>query len=119
MEWKGLNGLKKIIAGAVLLLGGIALYLPVHLRAADYSLTLGGWTTPPGRFGTALQNTVGEAPTRFAILFMTVGTLLLLWGAWTDDVVRLVRWSQKRANSRPVNGESVKGNDDETSLPSS
>jgi hypothetical protein len=47
--------LKKIIAGGILLISGIILYLGIHIPAAIQASKLGGWSIPPGRLGTALK----------------------------------------------------------------
>lgn len=78
--------MKKVVAGGIFLLVGAMLYLGIHIPAAKLASNLGGWSTPPGRFGTALEQMEGIQPTVYSILFMMLGVILLLIGAFSDDV---------------------------------
>lgn len=80
--------MKKIIAGGILFLGGIALYLGIYLPALELGLTLGGFTTPPGRIGSALEITEGNTPMVYAIGSMVFGFMLMVWGALKDELTK-------------------------------
>jgi len=78
--------MKKIVAGGILILTGAMIYLTIHVPAAKLASNLGGWTTPPGRLGTALQQMGGTQPTRYSIWLMVVGVILILLGAFGEEI---------------------------------
>lgn len=80
--------MKKIVAGGIFLFCGVILYLGVYIPASMEAAKLGGWSTPPGRLGTALQVIGGITPFVFSIIMMAVGACLLLWGSFLDDILR-------------------------------
>jgi len=80
--------MKKIAAGGILLFCGVLLYLGVYIPASMEAVKLSGWSTPPGRLGTALQEIGGTTPIVFAIIMMAAGACLLLWGCLLDDILR-------------------------------
>lgn len=73
-----MEGVKRILAGGFILLSGVLLYLGVHLAAVMYLPHITGWSTPPGKYGTALRETGGYAANLISILFMIGGSLILL-----------------------------------------
>ncbi|WP_238652273.1 hypothetical protein [Paenibacillus piscarius] len=91
--------MKKIIAGSILLFSGIILYLGVYIEAARHSSTLGGWTTPPGRFATALNEVGGTTTFYSSIVMIICGIILLLWGCFEDDVVKLIKLIVKKKDT--------------------
>ncbi|QHW33788.1 hypothetical protein GZH47_25310 [Paenibacillus rhizovicinus] len=82
--------MKKIIVGGILLFSGVILYLGVFIPAARLASTLGGWTTPPGRLGTALNETGGSTAYHSSIVMIICGILLLLWGCFGEEVTGLI-----------------------------
>ncbi|MGO4106262.1 hypothetical protein [Paenibacillus sp. YAF4_2] len=90
--------MKKIIVGGILLFTGIILYLGVYIPAARHSSTLGGWTTPPGRLGTALDEMGGTTTYHNSIVMTICGIILLLWGCFEDDIVKLIKLIVKKRN---------------------
>jgi hypothetical protein len=83
--------LKKIIAGGIFLFSGIILYLGIHIPVAIYASKLGGWTTPPGRFGTALSDMGGISATNNSVIMIIVGVILLVWGSFDDELLSLLK----------------------------
>jgi hypothetical protein len=73
--------LKQIIAGGIFLISGIILYLGIHIPAAIQASKLGGWTTPPGRLGTALSEMGGITATNNSVIMIIVGVILIVWGS--------------------------------------
>jgi hypothetical protein len=82
--------MKKIIAGGILLLVGAIIYLTIHTPAAKYSLTLGSWPISLGRLGTALNEMGGTQPTNFSIFLMILGLILILIGAFSDEIKYII-----------------------------
>ncbi|QAY66946.1 hypothetical protein [Paenibacillus protaetiae] len=78
--------MKKMLVGGFLFLVGIIFYLAIHIPAAKYAAELGGWSTPPGKLGTALRDMGGTAPTRYSIFFIVIGFLLLMYGTFENEV---------------------------------
>lgn len=74
---------------------GLILYLSIHIPAAKEAANLGGWSTPPGRLGTALETMGGTTPINYSILFMTVGIILIILGAFSDEIHRLLKTIKK------------------------
>ncbi|ASS66579.1 MULTISPECIES: hypothetical protein [unclassified Paenibacillus] len=70
--------MKRILAGGFILFSGVLLYLGVHLAAAMHLPHTTAWSTPPGKYGTALRETGGYAANLVSILFMIGGSLILL-----------------------------------------
>ncbi|KOP67465.1 hypothetical protein AMS62_21125 [Bacillus sp. FJAT-18019] len=80
--------MKKVIAGGLFLLSGVILYISVHIPAAFHAATLGGWSSPPGRLGTALADMGGTATRNGSVILMFIGAALILWGAFEEELRR-------------------------------
>ncbi|MCM3631671.1 hypothetical protein M3194_30785 [Paenibacillus glycanilyticus] len=102
--------MKKIIVGGILLFTGIILFLGVYILAARHSSTLGSWTTPPGRLGTALNEMGGTTAFHNSIIMIVCGIILLLWGCFEDDIVKLIKLIVKKRN------ENITSNSQDESL---
>jgi len=70
---------------------GIILFLGAYIPAANYAAKLGGWSTPPGRFGTALEDTGGKVLMNNSIIMIIVGILILAWGCFNDDIIKILK----------------------------
>ncbi|WP_147384486.1 hypothetical protein [Paenibacillus sp. 1011MAR3C5] len=92
--------MKKVIAGGIFLFCGVILYLGIYIPASKISSTLGGWSTPPGRLGTALSETGGTMPLIYAVIMMAAGACLLLWGCFLDDILRKKDRNQVEASQQ-------------------
>jgi len=93
--------MKKIVAGGFLLLVGAIIYLTIHTPAAKLASNLGGWTTPPGRFGTALNEMGGTQPISYSIFLMILGVILILLGAFSDEI----KYIKSKLKNVKINGE--------------
>jgi hypothetical protein len=82
--------MKNIVAGGILLISGIFLFIGVHIPAAIHMKEIGGWNDPPGRYGTALIETGGNTPLTLSILLCILGLILLLWGVFSRVIIRLI-----------------------------
>lgn len=60
--------MKKVIAGGLFLISGVILYISVHIPAASLAATLSGWSSPPGKLGTALAE-MGEPQQEMGLWF--------------------------------------------------
>ncbi|MGG1555279.1 hypothetical protein [Paenibacillus ferrarius] len=81
--------MKKIVAGGFFLLSGILLYLGIRIPAGITAAKLGGWETPPGRYGTALEAIGGAGPANIAIVFIILGTVMIVLGAFSEELSAL------------------------------
>jgi len=94
--------MKRIIAGGFLLLGGILLYAAAHIAAAQDLANIHAWSTPPGKFGTALRETGGLAASRIGIALGVCGFALLVWesllAAWLAPALGKMRAEVARRN---------------------
>jgi len=62
--------------GAVLLISGTLLLGMTQIAVASFVPHVLGWSTPPGRFVTAMEELSLQTPYRISIFFMIVGLLL-------------------------------------------
>lgn len=94
--------MKMIMAGGFMLLGGILLYAAAHLAAAHELANIHSWSTPPGKFGTALRETGGLAASRIGIVLGAIGFTLLVWetllAAWLVPALGKMRAEVARRN---------------------
>jgi hypothetical protein len=82
--------MKYIVAGGILLIGGIVLFIGIHIPAALHMKEITGWSDPPGRYGTAIIETGGNTPLTLSILLCIFGLLLLLWGVFSGIISSLI-----------------------------
>ena len=66
--------------GAICMLSGVILYGFVHLVAGSYLPNMRGWSSPPGKFLTALADTAGTIPALIAVILFAVGIFSLYKG---------------------------------------
>lgn len=66
-----------VIIGGLLLLGGILLYLGVHLAAVLYMSQIDAWPQPPAHYMTALTDSGGYPMFWVSIVLIILGLLLL------------------------------------------
>ncbi|MFF2888686.1 hypothetical protein [Paenibacillus sp. NPDC057967] len=92
--------MKKVIAGGIFLFCGVILYLGVYIPASQIASNLGGWSTPPGRLGTALSQIGGTTPLMYSVIMMAAGACLLLWGCFLDDILRKKDGNQAEASQQ-------------------
>jgi hypothetical protein len=94
--------LKKIIVGGILLFSGIILYLGIYIPAARHASILGGFATPPGRLGTALNEMGGTTAFHYSKVMIICGIFLLLWGCFGEEVIGLIiRTTTKKNENKP------------------
>ncbi len=77
--------MKKIIAGTCILVTGLILFIVVHLEASKYMVSLGSWSTPPGKYLTSVSETGGTVVLAISIIFGIIGLCMLLIGAFKKD----------------------------------
>ncbi|MBB6452601.1 hypothetical protein HNQ94_001047 [Salirhabdus euzebyi] len=63
--------------GALFFISGILLYGIVHLAIANYVPNMGGWSTPPGKFAIARDDTMLNVPYFLSIILIIVGSIIL------------------------------------------
>ncbi|MFF2484612.1 hypothetical protein [Paenibacillus sp. NPDC058071] len=83
--------MKKIIAGGIVLLSGVILFLGIYIPMSFHASKLGGWTTPPGRLGTALNEMGGATAFNYSIIMIICGIFLLLWGCFEEEIKRTIK----------------------------
>jgi hypothetical protein len=79
--------MKRVIGGGFILLSGIILYLGMHISASLFMPNINGWSTPPGRFGTALSESGGHTATIFAILLCLLGFFIIIYECYLRDFI--------------------------------
>lgn len=66
------------LIGSLLILSGTILLGIMHLSIATYMPNLSGWSTPPGKFATVLNDIRGWFPYGLSLVQILIGTTLLL-----------------------------------------
>ncbi|WP_347860929.1 hypothetical protein U0355_09495 [Salimicrobium sp. PL1-032A] len=68
--------------GYVLFVSGIILFGIMHLAIASYIPDLTGWSNPPGKLATVLDDIVGWVPYLLSIALFVVGALIMIYDLW-------------------------------------
>lgn len=71
--------MKKILIGGFLFVSGVLLYIGIHISTVIFMTEVKGWSTPPGRFGTALEQVGGKAEFIVALLLCIIGIGFMAW----------------------------------------
>ncbi|MDQ0112588.1 hypothetical protein [Paenibacillus harenae] len=79
--------MKRVIAGGFILLSGIILYLGMHISASIFIPNINGWSTPPGRFGTALRESGGYMANIFAIILCILGFFIIIYECYLKEII--------------------------------
>ncbi|MFC6039013.1 hypothetical protein ACFPYN_06035 [Paenisporosarcina macmurdoensis] len=66
------------LIGSLLILSGTILLGIMHLSIATYMPNLSGWSTPPGKFATVLNDIRGWFPYGLSLVQILIGTTILL-----------------------------------------
>ncbi|ODP30229.1 hypothetical protein PTI45_00299 [Paenibacillus nuruki] len=64
-----------VFIGAIMFISGTLLLGMTQIAVANFVPNVPGWSTPPGRFFTAMEELSLQTPYRISILFMIVGLL--------------------------------------------
>ena len=67
-----------LFAGAAFLVSGSLLLGVVYIAISTYLPLLGGWSTPPGKFSTALSGVMARTPFNLSIIFIVIGVILIV-----------------------------------------
>lgn len=81
--------MKKIITGGFLFISGIFLYTGIRIAAVLYMKELNGWSIPPGRYGTALEEIGGKQDIAVSLGLCLLGIVLMFWDGgkkWLEDI---------------------------------
>ncbi|GAK42171.1 hypothetical protein PUW24_01565 [Paenibacillus urinalis] len=81
--------MKRIISGGILLISGTVLYTGIRISTVFYAESLGGWSTPPGKFGTALVESGAVLPRNLSVALMIAGVALVLWECFDKQIIKL------------------------------
>ncbi|MFP3919515.1 hypothetical protein U5N28_17080 [Lysinibacillus telephonicus] len=72
-----MNPNKYYLIGSLLILSGTILLGIMHLAIATYIPNLTGWSYPPGKFATVLNEIMGWFPYILGIVQILIGTILV------------------------------------------
>lgn len=70
---------KLLLLGCVLIFSGTVLFGLIHLAIALYIPHLSGWSDPPGKFETVLNDISGWGPYILSIVLMIIGGLTVIF----------------------------------------
>ncbi|KAB2334443.1 hypothetical protein F7731_14610 [Cytobacillus depressus] len=68
--------------GYVLFISGIFLFGLMHLAIALFIPNLTGWSDPPGKLTTVLNEIIGWVPYTLSIILFSIGALILIYDLW-------------------------------------
>jgi hypothetical protein len=88
--------MKKVMAGGILLFCGVILFLGIYIPAAFHAAKLSGWSTPPGRLGTALHEMGGAAAMNYSVIIIVAGIILIVWGCFGAEAIRRIKKFKQR-----------------------
>lgn len=83
--------MKKVLIGGFLFVSGILLYIGIHISTAIFMTEVKAWSTPPGRYGTALEEIGGQAEINISIILCIVGIALMMWDGMRKSIINLKR----------------------------
>ena len=63
--------------GSIFLLSGTIIFSSVYSTIGNYIPNLTGWSSPPGKFATVLENTMQTFPFIMSLIFLCIGLILL------------------------------------------
>lgn len=87
--------MKNVIAGGIFLFCGVILFLGIYIPAAFQAAKLGGWSTPPGRLGTALNEMGGAAAMNYSVIIIVAGIILIVWGCFGAEAISRIKKSKQ------------------------
>jgi hypothetical protein len=85
--------MKRVIAGGFIFISGIILYLGIHISASLFMTNVNGWSTPPGRFGTALRESGGYTANIFALILCILGFFIIIYECYLREIIERNRKS--------------------------
>ena len=68
--------------GYVLFVLGIMLFGLMHLAIALFVPNLSGWSDPPGKLATVLNETIGWVPYTLSIVLFISGASIIIYDLW-------------------------------------
>jgi hypothetical protein len=81
--------MKKIMIGGFLFVSGILLYTGIRIAVVLHMKEVTGWSIPPGRYGTALEQIGAKKDIVAALGLCTLGIVLMLWDGgkkWLETI---------------------------------
>lgn len=68
--------------GCILFISGTLLLGLMHVAIALFIPNLRGWSDPPGKLATVLNEIIGWGPYVLSIIFISIGALILIYDLW-------------------------------------
>lgn len=68
--------------GYVLFISGIILFGLMQLAIALFIPNLSGWSDPPGKLATVLNEIIGWVPYTLSIILLIIGALIIISDLW-------------------------------------
>lgn len=68
--------------GYVLFISGIMLFGLMHLAIALFIPNLSGWSDPPGKLATVLNEIIGWFPYTLSIILFVIGAMIITYDLW-------------------------------------
>lgn len=88
---KGEMRVKNVLIGGFLLASGILLYIGVQISTVIFMTDGNGWSTPPGRYGTALEQIEGQMEVNTSIVLCILGIGFMMWEGIMKPIIKRYR----------------------------
>lgn len=87
--------MKKILGGVSFLFFGLVLYCVAHVQAVNYLPLVTEWPADKGKYWSALNQTHGLQPTYSGVVFCVIGSILILFGCFEDQIKKIIKTINK------------------------
>ncbi|MBZ9634886.1 hypothetical protein [Clostridium sp. FP1] len=74
--------MRKVVFGRFLILASVIIFAIIEVPTSKYCETLGSWTTPPGKYMTALQDTGNGFLFWLSISLLLIGVIIGMVGCF-------------------------------------
>jgi hypothetical protein len=74
--------MKKVVFGGFLILASVLIFAIIQIPTSKYIQTLGSWSTPPGKYMTALQDTGNSFLFWLSISLLLIGVIIGIVGCF-------------------------------------
>jgi hypothetical protein len=74
--------MKKVVFGGFLILASVLIFAIIQIPTSKHIQTLGSWSTPPGKYMTALQDTGNSFLFWLSISLLLIGLIIGMVGCF-------------------------------------
>ena len=74
--------MRKVVFGGILIFASVIIFAIIEVSTSKYCETLGSWSTPPGKYMTALRDTGNYFIFGLSILLLLIGVIIGMVGCF-------------------------------------